>query len=76
MKRVEIDLEEETYEAARKMAEERHRSFEEMLADLIALHVQDPSRNAIIGLFASEAALVDQVCEDAMVSRERDPLRR
>lgn len=30
---------------------------------------------AIIGLFADEPELIDAVCESAMQSRERDPMR-
>ena len=33
-------------------------------------------RSAILGLFADEPGLMDEVCESAMQSRERDPLRR
>jgi hypothetical protein len=30
---------------------------------------------SIIGLFADEPELIDEVCEGAMAARERDPLR-
>ena len=33
----------------------------------------DPA--AIVGLFADDPDLIDEVCESAMQSRERDPLR-
>jgi hypothetical protein len=31
---------------------------------------------SVVGLFADEPELLDEVCEDAMKARERDPLRR
>jgi hypothetical protein len=31
---------------------------------------------AIVGLFADDPDLIDEVCESAMKTRERDPLRR
>ncbi|HEU4536822.1 MAG TPA: hypothetical protein VFS00_22020 [Polyangiaceae bacterium] len=31
---------------------------------------------SVVGMFADEADLVDQVADDAMRARERDPLRR
>jgi hypothetical protein len=30
----------------------------------------------VVGLFADEPELLDEVCEQAMLARERDPLRR
>lgn len=30
---------------------------------------------SIVGLFADDSDLIDEVCESAMLSRERDPLR-
>jgi hypothetical protein len=35
-----------------------------------------PERSTILGLFADDPALMDEVCESATQSRERDPLRR
>jgi hypothetical protein len=37
---------------------------------------QASSAPSIIGGFAHEADLMDQIADDAMVSRERDPLRQ
>jgi hypothetical protein len=31
---------------------------------------------SVVGLFADEPDLLDEVCEQAMWARERDPLRR
>ncbi len=41
--------------------------------------VTEPALHApqsVVGLFADEPELVDEVCEEAMRTRERDPLRR
>jgi len=40
--------------------------------------VAEPAEAApgtVVGLFASEPELIDEVCEEAMLARERDPLR-
>lgn len=34
------------------------------------------AHSAVIGLFADEPELVDEICEAAMAARERDPLRQ
>jgi hypothetical protein len=31
---------------------------------------------SVLGLFGNEPELIDEVCEEAMQARERDPLRR
>ncbi len=34
-----------------------------------------PGPRSVIGLFSDQPDLIEQVCESAMVARERDPLR-
>lgn len=66
-------------EAIRSLTrEERNRLAEQLRREL---DEEAPSKagaidpGAIIGLFADEPELIDEVCESAMQSRERDPLR-
>ena len=70
---------EDILEAIRSLSsEERDRLAERLRRELdeearSAKGRLDPK--AIIGLFADDPDLIDQVCESAMQSRERDPLR-
>ena len=60
-----------TREERNRLAEQLRRELdEEALSKAGAV---DPG--AIIGLFADKPELIDEVCESAMLSRERDPLR-
>jgi hypothetical protein len=66
-------------EAIRSLTrEERNRLAEQLRREL---DEEAPSEagavdpGAIIGLFADKPELIDEVCESAMLSRERDPLR-
>jgi hypothetical protein len=66
-------------EAIRSLTrEERNRLAEQLRREL---NEEAPSKagaidpGAIIGLFADEPELIDEVCESAMQSRDRDPLR-
>lgn len=57
---------------------ERLRLVEDVMHELrgeddAASPAEPPS---VVGMFADEADLVDQVADDAMRARERDPLRR
>lgn len=66
-------------EAIRSLTrEERNRLAQQLRREL---DEEAPSKagavdpGAIIGLFADEPELIDEVCESAMQSRERDPMR-
>ena len=66
-------------EAARSLSREERSTLSRQLGR--ELDEESPSQAngidpaAIIGLFADEPALIDEVCESAMRSRERSPLR-
>ncbi len=52
---------------------DRLRLLEQLVHEIAEDTVVDG--RAVIGLFADEADLVEQVCRAAMAARERDPLR-
>jgi hypothetical protein len=57
---------------------ERLRLVERVIHDLTdvgEIEAAAGDARTIIGLFADEPDLMDEVCEGAMVARERDPLR-
>lgn len=58
--------------------EERARLVDQLQQELAdqSGHTEEPIDSAsIIGLFADEPDLIEAVCEAALQSRERDPLR-
>ena len=77
MERIELELDDETLAHARNLAEARRCSLEDLLKGLI--HQQAgpiATADTILGLFADEPELLDDVVESAMLARERDPLRQ
>jgi hypothetical protein len=74
--KIEIDIDEQTYETIQKMAQEQCTSVDRVIAHLVTGAPGTPVEpQGILGLFASEADLIDEVCEAAMTARSRHPLR-
>ncbi len=74
MERIELELDEETFSCARRLAASRHSTIEGLIAALIeqldvAATVDDP----LLGMFAGEPDLIDGVVESAMQAREAHP---
>ena len=71
---------EDILEAIRALSrEERDRLAERLRSELdeeASPRDGAPDSGAVIGLFADDPVLMDEVCEAAMQSRERDPLRQ
>ena len=77
MERIELELDEQTLERARRLAEARRCTVEQLLKELIEqLEVAPPTVDVFLGLFAQEPELVDQVVESVMQAREQHPLRQ
>jgi hypothetical protein len=77
MERIEIELDEETLTRARKLAETRRCSLDELLKAFIQQETTPTnSIDTMLGMFADEPELLDEVVESAMQARERDPLRQ
>lgn len=47
-----------------------------LTVELRTVNEAPASASSIVGLFSEEPELMDEVCEQAMTARERDPLRR
>jgi hypothetical protein len=73
---IELQLDEQTLEQARKLAAARHVSVEELLKEALSrLSVPRAADDPITGMFADEPELLDQIVEEAMQARERVPFR-
>jgi len=74
--KVELDLDEKTYDTVRRLANELHVPLAQVIARL-AVHAEPPpaKRRSILGLLASDADLLETVCEEAMTARETTPWR-
>jgi len=75
----ELHLDERTYARAKRLAEERNVSVEEIVSEAVArlgdaLSTPAASQN-IIGAFSDCADLLDEIVEEAYHNRERHPLR-
>lgn len=76
MERIELELDKETLERARHIAALRQSTVESLISDIIdLLAMAEGSPDPLLGMFAQEAALIDQVVDQAMTARETDPLR-
>lgn len=77
MERIEIELDEETLARARKLAEARRCSLDELVRAFIQEETKPITpEDTVLGMFADEPDLLDAVVESAMQARERDSLRR
>lgn len=73
---IELTLDQQTLEQAQKVAHQRQATLESLLIELIEhLARLSDRRNPILGMFADDADLLDQIIESVMTSRETDPLR-
>jgi hypothetical protein len=76
MKRIELELDEETLERARQLAAARQCSLEELIKDLLKqTEAHKPLQDPYLGMLADEPELIDRVTESAMKAREEHPLR-
>jgi hypothetical protein len=77
MKTIELQLDEQTYERAQKLAQARFSTLEAWVTDIInQLILIDTEADPLLGMFADEPELMDQVIEAALSARETDPLRQ
>jgi len=76
----ELHLDELTFARAKRLAEEKNVSVEEIVSEAIqrfaiAARYDEPTRDSMIGLFSDAPELMDQIAEEAYQARERDSLR-
>jgi hypothetical protein len=72
---IELQLDEQTLANARKLAAARHVSVEELLKEALSHLGVPPAADPVAGMFADDPELLDQIVEEAMQARERDPFR-
>ena len=76
MEMLQLQLDEQTIERARRLSKLRRRSLEELITEIIEqMRVTEPADNHLLGMFADEPELMDEVVESAMIAREQHPLR-
>lgn len=77
MKTIELQLDEQTFERAQRLAETRRYTLEALIAKIIEqLAVIETKPDPLLGMFAHEPEIMDQVIESVMTSREMHPLRQ
>ena len=69
-----IEIREDIYEQALKLAKERNQTVQSVIEDLLRLSAATPNPSALIGLFADEPEVMDGVMEAVYQLREK-PMR-
>jgi len=77
METIQLQLDEQTLERIRRLSRLRRCTLEELLKEAIEqMRVIEPTKDRVLGMFANEPELMDQVVESAMLNRENHPLRQ
>ncbi len=72
---IQLALPERVYVVLKQVAEERHKSEAEVAVEAIQAYLEPSTKDGLLGLFADEPELIDQITEEAMQNRENTPLR-
>lgn len=76
METIIVELDPQTSERARRLAQARGITIAALVKSLIAqLDSEKSAPDSLLGLFADEPTLLDQVVDQAMQARELQPLR-
>lgn len=75
MAKIELELNDETLERARRLAEQHHETLDAFVDDATKQKTKALRSDPIWGMFADEPELVDRIIEAAMEAREKHPLR-
>ena len=77
MKTIELELDEHIFEQAQRLAGERRHSLESFIAEIIKqLAIIETKSDSLLGMFAQEPEVMDQVIASVMTARETHPLRQ
>ncbi len=76
MAKIELELNDAVLERARRLAETRHSTLDNLINDVLDQTTAQAESDPLLGLFAEEPELVDQLLESAMQAREKHPLRQ
>lgn len=70
MEKVEIEIDKQTFERATLLAESRRCTLAQLMAEVIRiLAAEKETKDPLMGLFADEPELVDEILEEAMRNR-------
>lgn len=82
METIELKLDKETLERARRLATSRGLSLEQLVGALLTEAAESAAdggqtevEDSLWGMFRSDAEVLDQIVEEAMQARARDPFR-
>ncbi len=71
-----ISIDDKLYDVIQRLARRQDASPTDVIARYVAgIGETEACPRSPVGLFADEAGLMDAIVQDAMQSRERDPLR-
>jgi hypothetical protein len=77
MKTIELQLDEQTFERAQRLAGARHYTLESFIIKIIEqLAILETKSDPLLGMFADEPEVMDQIIASVMRSREMHPLRQ
>ncbi|HZO90796.1 MAG TPA: hypothetical protein VFB38_20885 [Chthonomonadaceae bacterium] len=75
MAKIELEINDAVLERARRLAQGRHSPLDKLINDLLEQTTAQADADPLLGLFADEPELVDQLIASAMEARENHPLR-
>ena len=71
MKTIELELDDKTFEQVRQLAEARRYTLEAFIVEIIErLALIGKKPDPLLGMFADEPEMIDQVIESVMAARE------
>lgn len=77
MEKIEIEIDTQTLELAKRLAETRQCTLSEVIAEIIKrLAEAEVTQDSWIGVFADEPELVDEIVEEALRNRVSQPLSK
>ncbi len=77
MEKIELQLDEKTLEKARWLAKSRHSDLSQLITDAIdQLAVTEADNYPLLGLYADEPELIDEILEEIMRDRAAHPLNQ
>jgi transcriptional regulator of met regulon len=72
---IKLQLDKQTLDRARWLAELRHSTLSELIAEAInKLAEAEPSKDRVLGMFSDEPEVVDEILEEIMSDRAAHPL--
>ncbi len=77
MEKIELQLDEKTLEKAHWLAKSRHCDLSQLITDAIdQLAVTEADNYPLLGLYADEPELIDEILEEIMRDRAAHPLNQ